>query len=452
MTTDDPSEAALLARLFAALRDQDSALVRVLARCHDGALLDCEESADGDRPPMAPLALACTLGYRPVVEALLRAGANPLKKGADGTTPLMEAAKAGHVDVVKALLREGAVAASVDDVDGSSLTALAHARKNGHEKVVDELAASNASQACALCYAIPADPLPCCKMHACSSCALAQAWAQRRCIACGRALTACAPDPSAPTTAPGWYVVCAPSSEDVGAPVAAASPSTSAPLVPDAGLSLRALPPLTQDQTMAEMSIVNQMARSVLGTLDRIEQHAAPALAKIHNSMQVAMDPAVTVTAKGRIDACREGRSTMEALLRFLCARKLGRGEWSESWPLSKLIEALEPHVGAPTATSMRSAKEIANSASHAPLSGPNADFDIRHYKEFLFMFSATVDYVLMDLLSGQKNEQARTQQQIQGQPAFSTPAVQQQPQPQQQQQQQPGTDFLSSLLAFPLS
>lgn len=86
---------------------------------------------------VTPIALAVMEGSRAVVEALLQAGANPNAANDDGETVLMSAAAAGHLPVVELLLSRGANPNTRDTWRGQ--TALTRAAGENHAGVVAAL-------------------------------------------------------------------------------------------------------------------------------------------------------------------------------------------------------------------------------------------------------------------------------------------------------------------------
>ena len=91
---------------------------------------------------MTPLYLARQNGNAAVVEALLKAGADPNTALPDGETALMTAARTGKVDAVKFLLAHGANVNAKETVRGQ--TALMWAAAEGNADVIRLLVASGA--------------------------------------------------------------------------------------------------------------------------------------------------------------------------------------------------------------------------------------------------------------------------------------------------------------------
>jgi len=77
----------------AALQD-DLAAAKVLLR--DGA-----NAKAANRYGVTPLSIACTNGSAPMIEVLIKAGADPNTVSPGGETVLMTAARTGRVDAVK---------------------------------------------------------------------------------------------------------------------------------------------------------------------------------------------------------------------------------------------------------------------------------------------------------------------------------------------------------------
>jgi ankyrin repeat protein len=85
-----------------------------------------------------PLFLATANGSRPMIEALLAAGADPNAPVlSHGETPLMMAARTGNLDSVEVLLRHGARLNVAENLRGT--TALMWAAEQGHAQVVELL-------------------------------------------------------------------------------------------------------------------------------------------------------------------------------------------------------------------------------------------------------------------------------------------------------------------------
>ena len=101
--------------------------------------LDLLDSTDDLLSEAGPLLSAAVCGHVPVVDALLRAGAEPNAVDWAETPPLVGAAAQGHMEVVEQLLGAGA------DVDaGMGFTALEESIVNGHEVVVRRLLGAGA--------------------------------------------------------------------------------------------------------------------------------------------------------------------------------------------------------------------------------------------------------------------------------------------------------------------
>lgn len=86
---------------WAAYRD-DLEMARMLLQAGADVKAATREGA------ITPLFMACTNGSAPMIEALLKAGANVNSTKSNGTTPLMTAAASGNVAAVKVLLDAGA--------------------------------------------------------------------------------------------------------------------------------------------------------------------------------------------------------------------------------------------------------------------------------------------------------------------------------------------------------
>lgn len=80
-------------------------------------------------------------GRLEVVEAFLRAGANPNVQSVAGATPLIAAAESGHLAIVHTLLRHGA---SPHQADSHHWTPLFYAARAQHLEVVRALVAAGA--------------------------------------------------------------------------------------------------------------------------------------------------------------------------------------------------------------------------------------------------------------------------------------------------------------------
>ncbi|HYP13258.1 MAG TPA: ankyrin repeat domain-containing protein [Bryobacteraceae bacterium] len=103
------------------------------------------EGADvkvSNRYGVFPLSLACTNGSGPMVELLLKAGADPNATLPGGETALMTAARTGKLEPVKALLSRGADVHAKESSRGQ--TALMWAAAEGHVDVVEALLAAGA--------------------------------------------------------------------------------------------------------------------------------------------------------------------------------------------------------------------------------------------------------------------------------------------------------------------
>ncbi len=86
---------------------------------------------------ITPLSLACEKGDAPMIERLLKAGADPNATSEEGQTALMTAALAGRVDAVKVLLSHGAKLNVAEPVRGQ--TALMWAASEGNAAAVETL-------------------------------------------------------------------------------------------------------------------------------------------------------------------------------------------------------------------------------------------------------------------------------------------------------------------------
>jgi uncharacterized protein len=90
-----------------------------------------------NRYGVTPLSLACKNGNGPLVQLLLKAGANPQTTLAGGETVLMTAARTGKIEPVRALIAHGADVNFKEPRRGQ--TALMWAAAEGHAEVVEEL-------------------------------------------------------------------------------------------------------------------------------------------------------------------------------------------------------------------------------------------------------------------------------------------------------------------------
>lgn len=90
-----------------------------------------DPDAQSSQPGATALMSAAEAGQRPVVEALLAAGARPDKRNSDGWTALLFASTSGHEDVVRTLLKAGADPEITSPNLGGGRTALMWALGNG---------------------------------------------------------------------------------------------------------------------------------------------------------------------------------------------------------------------------------------------------------------------------------------------------------------------------------
>lgn len=71
-----------------------------------------------------------------IVQALVKADAEPIRRNMDLSTPLMRAPWYAHSDIVAYLLQLPAVRATIDGVDRRGRTALRHASIEGYAPIV----------------------------------------------------------------------------------------------------------------------------------------------------------------------------------------------------------------------------------------------------------------------------------------------------------------------------
>lgn len=92
------------------LRDETPLMTAAWSRCEACIAMLLERDAVVDNPlaPWTPLHYAAHQGDVRIVEMLLKAGANPNARSANGTTPLMMGAMSGVADVARALVKGGA--------------------------------------------------------------------------------------------------------------------------------------------------------------------------------------------------------------------------------------------------------------------------------------------------------------------------------------------------------
>jgi ankyrin repeat protein len=92
------------------VRDETPLMTAAWSRCEPCVAMLLERDAVIDNPaaPWTPLHYAAHQGDARIVEMLLKAGAAPNIRSANGTTPLMMGAMSGVPDVARALLRAGA--------------------------------------------------------------------------------------------------------------------------------------------------------------------------------------------------------------------------------------------------------------------------------------------------------------------------------------------------------
>jgi len=130
----------------------------------DALLIDAVEANQADAVPgllrrganpnvlpdsgLTPLIMAARQGNRPIVEALLAAGANVnLRKNGtlDGVTPLQVAAATNHAEIMGLLIDHGALVDARSGVLGTGATALLYAVSKGHSEPVIVLLANGAT-------------------------------------------------------------------------------------------------------------------------------------------------------------------------------------------------------------------------------------------------------------------------------------------------------------------
>ena len=92
------------------LRDETPLMTAAWSRCEPCIEMLLERDAVIDNPlaPWTPLHYAAHQGDARIVERLLKAGAKPNARSANGTTPLMMGAMSGVADVARALIKGGA--------------------------------------------------------------------------------------------------------------------------------------------------------------------------------------------------------------------------------------------------------------------------------------------------------------------------------------------------------
>lgn len=132
---DAPQGDGTTALHWAAFRD-DLDMVKMLLAAGANVRVASREGA------ITPLFLACTNGNAPVMEALIKAGADANSVKANGTTALMIAASSGSVDAVKVLLSHGAEVNAKESAHGQ--TALMFAAALNRDVVIRELVAHGA--------------------------------------------------------------------------------------------------------------------------------------------------------------------------------------------------------------------------------------------------------------------------------------------------------------------
>lgn len=116
--------------LVGAVRSRSVAVVQRLL--NEGADVNATSGADG----ASPLGEAASLGLETIVGVLLSHGADPNQATANGQTPLMLASSQGHLEVVERLLSAGAL---VDPADTLGMTATEYARLFGRSEILAAL-------------------------------------------------------------------------------------------------------------------------------------------------------------------------------------------------------------------------------------------------------------------------------------------------------------------------
>ena len=116
-------------QLFGAIRDQDAATVRTIAKANPVLLQVRNERGS------TPLILAAYLGDLGSTQAIVEAGADLEATDRSGTA-LMGASFKGHAEIVGYLLAQGA---SHQATNEAGATALDYARMGNHQAVIDLL-------------------------------------------------------------------------------------------------------------------------------------------------------------------------------------------------------------------------------------------------------------------------------------------------------------------------
>eukprot|EP00727_Mastigamoeba_balamuthi_P008192 m51a1_g3995 hypothetical protein (197) ;mRNA; f:504839-505429 len=171
--------------------------------------------------------------------------------------------------------------------------------------------------------------------------------------------------------------------------------------------ALRPLAPLTQDQVLAEKSVIDALGRGLQQRLGDLER-GCPELRGVSEALRPLLDPDSTMVSHGRVDLCREGRAVLERMLRAVCRCRVQR--WSSQWSLSRMVEALEPVLGPGAAAALRSAKDIANAASHAPVGRQAPEFDLRYLRAFLYSFQTSLEAVIAEIETAPKHRARQLQ------------------------------------------